>query len=562
VIGPSTSKTCAHGVSMNKACMTCISRGDDPRGDGFRPRLPSPFHVGQEVAARFEGSTGRGVVRKITTYTDREAFHIVVMSDGEYGFATQYLTPWPSNATRHPTEKCTKCCELLTWEPGRLIWHCMTWGCDGVIWRGPAPRTNAEHPWGPGCAHDPECATELEHSLVTEPHTNEAKRPHLVDGEFQSDKYPTTPRGKVPLSVKDPTAQDLLWEYAQRRRTVDAEFSEDLETALHNAGYTPRSNAARHDPGCDALERSPSLGPSTKPCNCSLFEAWCEEVNAQRALVGNPPLSRDALRTYVQRTHPHVALKSEPTGRESRPEILEVPRMGNRAQQDDDEHGSQGGARSNEPRTVDPLDELAEIIDKAGAVMYFHDRDCAMWRKPPGTCDKECGRRAYARRDAQRTPEASPEDWVKAFLDRRLDPQTPLRGLCEDIAITAYRAGRGSCSDKPTPPNVASDDEIARRMLTALKHYPDMSMEDLPARDVRAMVEAIGDIRRSERHRGLKEQPRAETATVEPMATNQIVKVGGKTFRCEACNSNVFTRETDVRLTCNGCGARYKGGST
>ena len=37
---------------------------------------------------------------------------------------------------------------------------------------------------------------------------------HLVDGEFQSDKYPTTPRGKVPLSVKDTTAQDLLWEYA------------------------------------------------------------------------------------------------------------------------------------------------------------------------------------------------------------------------------------------------------------------------------------------------------------------------------------------------------------
>ena len=62
-------------------------------------------------------------------------------------------------------------------------------------------------------------------------------RPHLIDGEFQSDKYPTTPRGKVPLSVKDPTAQDLLWEYAQRRRAVDAEFSDDLETALRRAGY-------------------------------------------------------------------------------------------------------------------------------------------------------------------------------------------------------------------------------------------------------------------------------------------------------------------------------------
>ena len=60
---------------------------------------------------------------------------------------------------------------------------------------------------------------------------------HLVDGEFQSDKYPTCPRGKVPLSVKDPTAQDLLWEYARRRRAVDAEFSDDLEAALVFAGY-------------------------------------------------------------------------------------------------------------------------------------------------------------------------------------------------------------------------------------------------------------------------------------------------------------------------------------
>lgn len=74
------------------------------------------------------------------------------------------------------------------------------------------------------------------------------KGSHLVDGEFQSDKYPTCPRGKVPLSVKDPTAQDLLWEYAQRRRVVDADFANDLETALTAAGYSP-----------------PTVRPLTKP---------------------------------------------------------------------------------------------------------------------------------------------------------------------------------------------------------------------------------------------------------------------------------------------------------
>lgn len=94
-------------------------------------------------------------------------------------------------------------------------------------------------------------------------------RPHIVEGEFQSDKYPTTPRGKVPLSVKDPTAQDLLWEYAQRRRSVDAEFADDLEFALRAAGYVrphpPLSNlnaanlkayreaCARERQGIDAL---------------------------------------------------------------------------------------------------------------------------------------------------------------------------------------------------------------------------------------------------------------------------------------------------------------------
>lgn len=63
----------------------------------------------------------------------------------------------------------------------------------------------------------------------------------MVDGvmTFQSDKYPSCPAGKVPLSVTDKTAQDLLWEYAQRRRALDAEFSDDLEAVLRAHGYKP-----------------------------------------------------------------------------------------------------------------------------------------------------------------------------------------------------------------------------------------------------------------------------------------------------------------------------------
>ncbi|HJQ55396.1 MAG TPA: hypothetical protein VJ890_00730 [Vineibacter sp.] len=83
---------------------------------------------------------------------------------------------------------------------------------------------------------------------------------HLIDGEFQSDKYPTTPRGKVPLSVKDPTAQDLLWLYAQRRRTVDAEFSADLEDALRLAGYQASDGGPLVYPATLTAELSDVLG--------------------------------------------------------------------------------------------------------------------------------------------------------------------------------------------------------------------------------------------------------------------------------------------------------------
>ena len=88
---------------------------------------------------------------------------------------------------------------------------------------------------------------------------------HIVNGEFQSDKYPTCPPGKVPLSVKDTTAQDLLWEYAQRRRVVDAEFADDLETTLRSAGYRP-PRPDEQDRLADAIDElvNHHLGPDNQ----------------------------------------------------------------------------------------------------------------------------------------------------------------------------------------------------------------------------------------------------------------------------------------------------------
>lgn len=90
---------------------------------------------------------------------------------------------------------------------------------------------------------------------------------HLIGGQFQSDKYPTTPRGKVPLSVEDPTAQDLLWLYAQRRRAVDAEFADDLKMALQTAGYQPKTNVG----GCECStprEAAPEAHAGFCPARC------------------------------------------------------------------------------------------------------------------------------------------------------------------------------------------------------------------------------------------------------------------------------------------------------
>lgn len=65
-------------------------------------------------------------------------------------------------------------------------------------------------------------------------------RPHIdAQGRFQSDKYPTTPPGLVPLKTSDELAQDLLLIYAQRRREIATEFSDDLITCLAMDGFRP-----------------------------------------------------------------------------------------------------------------------------------------------------------------------------------------------------------------------------------------------------------------------------------------------------------------------------------
>ncbi len=69
---------------------------------------------------------------------------------------------------------------------------------------------------------------------------NVESEPHINNqGQFQSDKYPTTPPDCVPLKVTDTDAQDLLWEYASRRSNIDKDFCKNLQKRLLEVGYQP-----------------------------------------------------------------------------------------------------------------------------------------------------------------------------------------------------------------------------------------------------------------------------------------------------------------------------------
>jgi len=118
------------------------------------------------------------------------------------------------------------------------------------------------------------------------------------EGLFQSDKYPSCPAGKVPLSCNDVTAQDLLWEYAQRRRIVDPEFSNDLETALRSAGYVPKENGTDIDPTIDAPEYSQRTYSHAKHPAMGLIETVQEPYSHAKHPINEdliPAMTREAL---------------------------------------------------------------------------------------------------------------------------------------------------------------------------------------------------------------------------------------------------------------------------
>ena len=64
-------------------------------------------------------------------------------------------------------------------------------------------------------------------------------RSHIVNGKWQSDRYPTAPADTVPMLLTDPRWQDLIWIYAERWRQEDPVFTEELQEHLVRHGFDP-----------------------------------------------------------------------------------------------------------------------------------------------------------------------------------------------------------------------------------------------------------------------------------------------------------------------------------
>ena len=60
-----------------------------------------------------------------------------------------------------------------------------------------------------------------------------------TSGLFKSDRFPWCEPGFVPFKITDNMAQDLLWQYADLRRSIDPDFADDLQTCLRGVGFLP-----------------------------------------------------------------------------------------------------------------------------------------------------------------------------------------------------------------------------------------------------------------------------------------------------------------------------------
>jgi len=206
------------GLSRTENATTAVTIeiSDDP------PATEPGFDVGDWVVDNRGTPWSDGDYRKKVDMI-RGVCGAVVAQLGHYTAGIEYLTPAPPEPTADELRD--------DWE-----------------WRGEFRPSQAGDTWLSPNRHitewevvwSEETARDLGPRYIVHRRKREPESEHInADGKFQSDKYPTCPAGKVPLSTGDPMAQDLLREYARRRESVDKKFSEDLLVCLERDGYEP-----------------------------------------------------------------------------------------------------------------------------------------------------------------------------------------------------------------------------------------------------------------------------------------------------------------------------------
>lgn len=129
---------------------------------------------------------------------------------------------------------------------------------------------------------------------------------HIIDGEFQSDKYEWCLPGFVPLKLTDPMAQPFLWAYAEERRSIDAEFADDLQEVLRLNGYNgakeKESNGVDSEP-VSRVVRATCMAPT---CAFNLL-AFMGDLGTTLAQLD------DAVRIHVLQTTDRIYVKDTRT---------------------------------------------------------------------------------------------------------------------------------------------------------------------------------------------------------------------------------------------------------
>lgn len=136
---------------------------------------------------------------------------------------------------------------------------------------------------------------------------------HIIEGEFQSDKYPWCQRGFVPLKLTDPMAQPLLFAYAQIRRSRDWAFAEDLIKCLQAAGFPPSSEAAQGDdapaPSASMDEQATASAQTDAGSDESIHHEASAEIDHQPAGDGQSDANDQEARSDAPTTQTAPAVQ-------------------------------------------------------------------------------------------------------------------------------------------------------------------------------------------------------------------------------------------------------------